>query len=952
MMSDSRIDRILNSSTKAAPLALLAVFLEGCGGGSSVQSTTVNGVVSKGLLKGATVFADLDGDGIQDANEPSATTGADGTYSFTTTENVSNAALVATTDATTFDMGDGNGSTGANGVAFGAGFSLKAKAGASVISPVSTLAVSGNLSDAQIKDALGLDPGIDLATYNPFDTTAAGYDASVALGYEKAALTVFTVIKNVAAAAKTAGADAGTAGLAALNGVTSVFESTVTAGDDVDFTSSDFITDSMTETATQVTAIVNADSTGTKTAITNTTAFNDAATAIETAVAAAKTTIDSYTTVAAATSGAATVTSTTNVENTVTAEASDTEATGAIAVSGTAIEGQTLSVSETTAISDTDGAVTKAYQWQVSANGTDWTSVAGANNEDFVLNTNGTQVGQYVRVKVVSTDAAGGTTTFTSAATAAVTDNVIAEMTDYDSDTGVSYTHARGVDVANNVATVADALLMGVDNVGNTDNSNTLKIGLQSVTPGDNTVQVAIFQGDEAIALKDGDGYTTSTNESLAGISVPNDFSDLAEGEQMVVMSFTTSGTDVSGTSFDVYRHTGVAADGDGNPGIQTTKWTLPIDSSSTPISLDNASSVLYSSTAGDDHPNHWAGVEAYGNGATFNGDATDPTGSYSRVFSIESGTGYGDGVEVSFAAFTGLGAGFLSGMDNFHAKVYGSPLGNLEVKFIGSGTDSVATIDLTTYAGSTDLGNGWYDVTIPFSEFSNNAESNIDAQTGYLIGPPGDQADSTFTFYFTDTGLSSSGSLLVDMGLITSTFISMETTNDGTVTDFFPMNDAGDYYVQLNLDAALTASSGDSFTTFNVPLTVADSVYGSNNATTIDGTDGSDWLYGLGGNDTITGGAGDDVIQGGLGKDTLTGGDGADTFILSAAEAVTASADADHITDYTAGTDSLALDGGLEFADLTITDDGTDSTVTVTATGAILAIIEGDAGLAADDFA
>ena len=955
-MSDSRIDRILNSSSKAAPLALLAMFLEGCGGSSGgVQSTTLNGVVSKGLLKGATVFADLDGDGIQDANEPSATTGADGTYSFSTTEDVSNATLVATTNANTFDMGDGNGSTGADGVAFGAGYSLKAKAGASVISPISTLTVSGNLTDAQIKGALGLDLGIDLATYNPFDTTAAGYDASVALGYEKAALTVFTVIKNVAAAAKTSGADADTAGLAALNAVTSVFESTVTDGNDVDFTSSDFITDSMAETLTQVTAIVNADTTGTKTAISNTNAFNDSATAIETAVVAAKTTIDGYTTVAAATTGAATVTSTTNVENTVTAEASDTDATGAIAISGTAKEGQTLSVSETTAISDSDGDITKAYQWQVSANGTDWTSIAGANSEDFVLNTNGTQVGQYIRVKVVSTDENGGTTTFTSAATAAVTDNVIAEMTDYDSDTGVSYTHARGVDVDNNVATVADALLMGIDNVGNTDNSNTLKIGLQSAPTGDNTVQVAIFQGNEAIALQDGDGLTTDNGESLAGISVPNDFSDLAVGEQMVVMSFTTSGTDVSGTSFDVYRHTGVAADGDGNPGIQTTKWTLPITSSSTPISfeyVDNASTALYSSTAGADHPNHWNGVEAYGNGATFNGDATDPTGTYSRVFSIESGTGYGDGVEVSFAAFTGLGAGFLSGMDAFHAKVYGSPLGNLEVKFIGSGTDSVATIDLASSSSSTDLGNGWYDVKIPFSEFSNNAESNIDAHTGYLIGPPGDQADSTFTFYFTDTGLSSGGSVLVDMGLITSTFISMETTNDGTVTDFFPMNDAGDYYVQLNLDAALTTSSGDSFTTFNVPLTVADSVYGSNNATTIDGTDGSDWLYGLGGNDTITGGAGDDVIQGGLGKDTLTGGDGADTFILSAAEAVSDASVADHITDYTAGTDSLALDGGLEFADLTITDDGTDSTVAVAATGAILAIIEGDAGLTADDFA
>ncbi len=173
---------------------------------------------------------------------------------------------------------------------------------------------------------------------------------------------------------------------------------------------------------------------------------------------------------------------------------------------------------------------------------------------------------------------------------------------------------------------------------------------------------------------------------------------------------------------------------------------------------------ALYSSTAGEDHANHWASVDTFGNGATFNGDATDPTGTYARVFSIESGTGYGDGVEVAFAAFTGLGAGFLSGMDAFHAKVYGSPLDNLEVKFIG-GTDSVATIDLTTYAGATDLGNGWYDVTIPFSEFSNNAESNIDAHTGYLIGPPGDQADSTFTFYFTDTGLSASGGSVTDPG-------------------------------------------------------------------------------------------------------------------------------------------------------------------------------------------
>jgi beta-glucanase (GH16 family) len=166
----------------------------------------------------------------------------------------------------------------------------------------------------------------------------------------------------------------------------------------------------------------------------------------------------------------------------------------------------------------------------------------------------------------------------------------------------------------------------------------------------------------------------------------------------------------------------------------------------------------LYSSdtSADADHPNHWNAVENFGSGAAFNGDATDPAGTYSRVFQITSGEGYGAGVHVAFAAFPGIGAGFTDGADHFNAKVYGSPLGNLEVKFIGAGEglDSVATIDLDTYAGSIDEGNGWYSVSIPFSEFSN--ADQIANHSGYLMGPPGDQADATFDFFFTDTELSS----------------------------------------------------------------------------------------------------------------------------------------------------------------------------------------------------
>ena len=96
-------------------------------------------------------------------------------------------------------------------------------------------------------------------------------------------------------------------------------------------------------------------------------------------------------------------------------------------------------------------------------------------------------------------------------------------------------------------------------------------------------------------------------------------------------------------------------------------------------------------------------------------------------------GENYGAAVyTTAFAAFTALGAGFAAGTDHFNAKVYGSPLGNLEVKLIGSGTDSVATIDLATYAGRLfDVGIG-DSVSIPFTDFS-NPDTDWQTYSGYL---------------------------------------------------------------------------------------------------------------------------------------------------------------------------------------------------------------------------
>ena len=166
---------------------------------------------------------------------------------------------------------------------------------------------------------------------------------------------------------------------------------------------------------------------------------------------------------------------------------------------------------------------------------------------------------------------------------------------------------------------------------------------------------------------------------------------------------------------------------------------------------------LLYAlSGSADDDPDTFNSVANYGSGATFDAEYTADT-SFNRVFAVTSGEGYGEDVHVAFVAFDGYAVGFADGYDSFSAKVKGSPDGQIEVKLIGSGTDSVVVVNVNSYAGSTNLGDGWYELNIPFSEFTNNDSTNIAAHSGWLIGPPGDQADETFTFYFTDAGFNSS---------------------------------------------------------------------------------------------------------------------------------------------------------------------------------------------------
>jgi len=92
--------------------------------------------------------------------------------------------------------------------------------------------------------------------------------------------------------------------------------------------------------------------------------------------------------------------------------------TGTVVITGTPTEGEVLGV-DTTGLNDPDGLGTFSYQWQQSANGTDWSNIDAAIGATFTLDD--PQVGQQVRVRVFYTDGQGTAEVVNSGAIAAIT---------------------------------------------------------------------------------------------------------------------------------------------------------------------------------------------------------------------------------------------------------------------------------------------------------------------------------------------------------------------------------------------------------------------------------------------------------------------------------------------------------------------------------------------------
>ena len=114
----------------------------------------------------------------------------------------------------------------------------------------------------------------------------------------------------------------------------------------------------------------------------------------------------------------------------------------------------------------------------------------------------------------------------------------------------------------------------------------------------------------------------------------------------------------------------------------------------------------------------------------------------------------------------------------------------------------------------------------------------------------------------------------------------------------------------------------------------------GAGNDTLIGGNN-TDLLEGGADNDTLSGGGGNDTLDGGTGSDTLTGGAGSDLFILRASGNPLSLGDL--ISDFENGTDQIGLGGGLAFADILTSDNGSGgTTVSVAASGEVLANVDG----------
>ena len=147
-------------------------------------------------------------------------------------------------------------------------------------------------------------------------------------------------------------------------------------------------------------------------------------------------------------------------------------------------------------------------------------------------------------------------------------------------------------------------------------------------------------------------------------------------------------------------------------PAVSNVVVTAPVDAGAPLASPESGPLYMYS-TAGtfDFLPDTDFSFSDFSTGTSFDGAfSTDAT--FSPAISVSNSANL-----PAVMAFAGFDAGFATDRVSFNFTIKNVPGDIINIKF-GGGAETVFAVDLVNYAGSSAIGNGWYKVSIPMTEF------------------------------------------------------------------------------------------------------------------------------------------------------------------------------------------------------------------------------------------